>query len=127
MQRYFTLPEANETLTAIRPLVDEIQAIRQEILARQPEVWPVVERSAGNGGSQAASEMIKEFERLDVLVHQIQETGALFKDINIGLLDFPALKDGREVYLCWKYGEEDIAFWHEIEEGYAGRQPIESF
>jgi hypothetical protein len=127
MLRYFTLQEANQALTVIRPLVDEIQAIRQEILARQPEVWPVVERSAGNGGSQAASEMIKEFERLDVLVHQIQEAGALFKDINLGLLDFPALKDGREVYLCWKYGEGDIAFWHEIEEGYAGRQPIESF
>jgi hypothetical protein len=127
MLRYFTLQEANQALTVIRPLVDEIQAIRQEILARQPEVWPVVERSAGNGGSQAASEMIKEFERLDVLVHQIQEAGALFKDINLGLLDFPALKDGREVYLCWKYGEEDIAFWHEIEEGYAGRQPIERF
>ena len=127
MLRYFTLQEANQALTVIRPLVDEIQAIRQEILARQPEVWPVVERSAGNGGSQAASELIKEFERLDVLVHQIQATGALLKDINIGLLDFPALKDGREVYLCWKYGEGDIAFWHEIEEGYAGRQPIESF
>ena len=127
MLRYFTLQEANQALTVIRPLVDEIQAIRQEILARQPEVWPVVERSAGNGGSQAASELIKEFERLDVLVHQIQESGALFKDINLGLLDFPALKEGREVYLCWKYGEGDIAFWHEIEEGYAGRQPIESF
>jgi len=127
MPNYFTLQEANNALTIIRPLMDEIQAIRQEILARQPEVWPVVERSAGNGGSQAASQMVREFERLDALVHQVQATGALFKDINLGLLDFSALKDGREVYLCWKYGEEDIAFWHEIEAGYAGRQPIDSF
>lgn len=127
MPRYFTLQEANQTLTAIRPLVDEIQAIRQEILARQPEVWPVVERSAGNGGSLAASKLVQEFERLDRLVHQIQETGAVFKDINLGLLDFPAMREGHEVYLCWKYGEEAIAFWHEIEAGYAGRQPVESF
>ena len=55
MSQYFTLQEANSALTIIRPLMDEIQAIRQEILARQPDVWPVVERSAGNGGSQAAS------------------------------------------------------------------------
>ena len=127
MPRYFTLQEANQTLSAIRPLIDEIQDIRQEILARRPEVWTVVERSAGNGGSQAASKLVEEFERLDVLVHQIQETGVLFKDINLGLLDFPAMKDGREVYLCWKYGEDEIAFWHEIEAGYAGRQPVGTF
>ena len=127
MSRYFTLQEANQALTVIRPLMDAIQNIRQEILARKPEVWPVVERAAGNGGSQAASKMVTEFERLDALVHQVQDTGVLFKDVNLGLLDFPALKDGREVYLCWKYGEQDIAFWHEIEAGYAGRQPIASF
>ena len=127
MSRYFTLQEANQALTVIRPLMDAIQNIRQEILARKPDVWPVVERAAGNGGSQAASKMVTEFERLDALVHQVQDTGALFKDINLGLLDFPALKDGREVYLCWKYGEQDIAFWHEIEAGYAGRQAIDSF
>ena len=127
MSQYFTLQEANSALTIIRPLMDEIQAIRREILARQPDVWPVVERSAGNGGSQAASQMVREFERLDALVHQVQATGVLFKDINLGLLDFPALRDGHEVYLCWKYGEGDIAFWHEIEAGYAGRQSIDSF
>jgi hypothetical protein len=127
MPRYFTLQEANNALAVVRPLMDEIQAIRNEIMSRRPDVWPVVERAAGNGGSQAASRVVKEFERLDALVHQVQETGALFKDINLGLLDFPALKDGREVYLCWKYGEGDIVFWHEIEAGYSGRQPIASF
>ena len=127
MPKYFTLQEANEVLNAIRPLLDEIQTVRKEILARKPEVWPVVERAAGNGGSQQASKLVREFERLDAFVRQVQDTGALFKDINLGLLDFPALKDGREVYLCWKYGEEDIAFWHEIEAGYAGRKPIDSF
>jgi hypothetical protein len=127
MSRYFTLQEARDALTAIRPLMDEIQAIRQKILARRPEVWPVVERAAGNGGSQAASKIVEEFGRLDALVHQIQDTGALFKDINLGLLDFPALREGHEVYLCWKYGEEDIAFWHEIEVGYAGRKSVDSF
>lgn len=127
MPRYFTLQEANEVLNAIRPLLDEIQTIRKEILARKPEVWPVVERAAGNGGSQSASKLVREFERLDAFVHQVQDTGVLFKDINAGLLDFPALKDGREVYLCWQYGEDDIAFWHEVEAGYAGRQSIDSF
>jgi len=127
MPKYFTLQEANETLTVIRPMIDEIQSIRQKILAHRPEVWPVVEKAAGNGGSLAASKLVQEFERLDQLVHQVQNTGAQFKDINLGLLDFPALRNGREVYFCWKYGEEDIAFWHEIKAGYAGRKRIDTF
>jgi hypothetical protein len=71
--------------------------------------------------------MVQDFEKLDALIHQIIDTGAQIKDINTGLLDFSALREGREVYLCWQYGEHDIAFWHEVEDGYAGRQPIETF
>ena len=126
-QRYFTLQEANETLNLIRPLMDEVQAIRLKILKNQPEAWPAIEKSAGNGGNRALSHMVQDFEKFDTLIHQIQATDVLIKDVNLGLLDFPALKVGREVYLCWQYGEDDIAFWHEIEAGYAGRQSIDSF
>ena len=126
-QRYFTLQEANETLNLIRPLMDEVQAIRIKILKNQPEAWPAIEKSAGNGGNRALSNMVQDFEKFDALIHRIQDMDVLIKDINLGLLDFPALKNGREVYLCWQYGEGDIAFWHEVEEGYAGRQPIDSF
>jgi len=127
MQKFFTLQEANQALKIIRPLMDEVQAIREKILANQPEAWPAIEKSAGNGGNQALSRMVDDFEKLDSIIHQILDTGVQIKDINIGLLDFSATRNGHEVYLCWKYGEEDIAFWHDIEAGYAGRQPIESF
>ncbi len=127
MPQYFTLQQANETLNIIRPLMDEVQRIRQKILQQQPEAWTAIEKSVGNGGNRTLSKMIQDFEKLDALVHRIQDTGVLIKDINIGLLDFPALRNGREVYLCWQYGEGDIAYWHEIDAGYAGRQPIESF
>jgi len=127
MPRYFTLPEANQALEHIRPWMDEIQTIRSEILVHQPEIWSVMEKSAGNGGNPTLSRMVKTFDRLDALIHSIQDTGAIIKDINTGLLDFPAVKDEREVYLCWQYGEGDIAYWHEIEDGFAGRQSIEHF
>ena len=107
--------------------MDEVQTIRQKILAKQPEAWPAIEKSAGNGGNRALSNMVQDFEKLDALVHSILDTGALVKDINIGLLDFPALRDGREVYLCWQLGEGEIAFWHEVEAGFAGRQSIDKF
>jgi hypothetical protein len=127
MPRYFKLPEANQALTIIRPQMDEIQAIRQKILENQPEAWTAIEKSVGNGGSRALSAVVQDFEKLDALVHRILDTGVIIKDINIGLMDFPALKDGREVYLCWQYGEGDIAYWHEVEAGYSGRQPIDTF
>jgi hypothetical protein len=107
--------------------MDEVQDIRQKILANQPEAWPAIEKSVGNGGNRALSNMVLDFEKVDKLVHRILETGVQIKDINIGLLDFSAIKDGREVYLCWQYGEGEIAFWHEVDAGFAGRQPIETF
>jgi len=127
MPSYFTLQEANATLISIRTWLDEIQTIRREILVHQPEIWSVMEKSAGNGGNPTLSRLVKSFDRLDALIHNIQDTGVIIKDINTGLLDFPAIRDGREVYLCWKNGEGDIAYWHEIEDGFAGRQSIELF
>lgn len=127
MPRFFTLSEANETLKIIRPLMDEVQAIRRKILADQPEAWPAIEKSAGNGGNKALSRLVQDFGRLDALIHQIQDTGTQVRDINIGLLDFSAMREGREVFLCWKHGEGAIAFWHDVDAGFAGRQPIETF
>jgi hypothetical protein len=124
---FFTLQEANEALQVIRPLMEEVQSIRRKIMSTQPEAWNAIEKSVGNGGSRALSKIVQDFEKLDTLVHRILDTGVIIKDINIGLLDFSAMKDGREVYLCWQYGEGDIAFWHEVDAGYAGRQPIETF
>jgi len=122
MPQFFTLQEANAALETIRPLMDEVQAIRETILENQPEAWPAIEKSAGNGGNRALSNLVQDFEKLDALIHQIQDAGAQIKDINTGLLDFSALKNGREVFLCWQHGEDDIQYWHEVEAGFAGRR-----
>ena len=127
MPRYFTLQQANETLQTIRPLMEEVMKIRQRILSTQPEAWSAIEKSAGNGGNPELNKRVFDFEKLDALIHKILDTGVQIKDVNIGLLDFSALREGREVCLCWQHGEGDIAFWHEVDAGYAGRQPIESF
>ena len=127
MSQYFTPQQANDTLKIIRPLMDEVQAIRRKILTNQPEAWPAIEKSVGNGGNRALSNMVQDFEKLDALVHRILDTGVQIKDVNLGLLDFPAWRDGREVYLCWKFGEGDIAYWHEVDAGFAGRQSIVTF
>jgi hypothetical protein len=61
---------------------------------------------------------------LNDLVHQIQATGAILKDLNTGLIDFLAIREGREIFLCWKYGEDQLEFWHDLDVGFAGRQRL---
>jgi hypothetical protein len=124
---YFTLQEANAALSIIRPLMEEIQSIRSHILKTRPEIWSALERSSGNGGNPALSKTVKEFQRLDDLVHRILATGAEIKDLGSGLLDFRTRRGDREVYLCWKHGEPAIEFWHELDTGFGGRRPIEEF
>ena len=124
---YFSIAEANAALETIRPLIKQILEIRDDILAHKPEFWPAMERSAGNGGNATLSRVAEGFDRLDRLVHRVLDTGVQVKDINMGLLDFPAWRGDHEVLLCWKYGEESVLFWHEIDAGFTGRQPIESF
>lgn len=124
MPRYFTLEEANAALEWLRPLVAQVLDIRGRILHLQPELEPVLLKVLNNGGNQAASQAAEYFEKLRVLIERIQESGAEMKDINSGLLDFRAMREGQEVYLCWRYGEDEIGYWHDIEAGFAGRQPL---
>jgi hypothetical protein len=125
MPRYYTLKEANDQLEVVRPMVEDLMEISKRIRKLQPEIWSVVEKSAGNGGNPTLSKMLPDFDRLDDLLHQLQDMGIEVKDLATGLIDFPAVKDGRVVYLCWKYNEGSIQFWHEVEAGFSGRQPID--
>jgi len=86
----------------------------------------------GNGGGYAASDLNAaqaELEQLDeeavAAVTELEELGVVVKDLDLGLLDFPALREGEEVELCWHAGEESVEYWHRIGEGYAGRKPID--
>lgn len=125
MPKYYTPQEANNLLELVRPMVGELMGIGEKIRIHQPEIWSVVEKSAGNGGNPELSRLLPDFDRLDSILHRLQDMGIEVKDITVGLIDFPALYEDRVVYLCWKYGEESIQYWHEIEAGYAGRQRID--
>jgi hypothetical protein len=124
MPQYFTVEQANATLVLIKPLMKQMLEIREELLAKQPELESVLEKAAGNGGSKLAGQVAMQFNEMEALMHRIQAMGVVIKDINAGLVDFPALRDGREIYLCWRYGEETVMYWHDIDAGFAGRQPV---
>ena len=125
MTKYFTPDEANQALPRVRALVQQIMHARQNIIDARPELWPVLEKGLGNGGSKKAGEMIHEFRRVEDGFRDLKELGVVVKDISIGLVDFPALRAGREILLCWQYDEPEVAYWHELQSGYAGRQKIQ--
>jgi hypothetical protein len=122
--RYFTVDEANALLPEVRQTVGRMLRARQVIVATRPEVWPVLEKSIHNGGSQKAGTLIFEFERVQAAARRLEELGLHLKDINTGLVDFLSVRDGREVYLCWRFDEPSVSHWHDLEAGFAGRQPI---
>lgn len=124
MARHFTVEEANALLPRVRAIVESILAARQRVIDVQPEVWPVLEQAVGNGGSLKAGKLVEDFKTIENGVKAIQDLGIFVKDVNTGLVDFPALRGGREVFLCWRYNEPAVAFWHELHTGFDGRQPL---
>jgi hypothetical protein len=124
--RYYTLAEARAALPKVKHLMDMVQTARQEILRLRPEVWPVLRNASMNGGSREAGELMLHFQRLETGVKGILNMGIVVKDVDEGLVDFLAKRADHEVYLCWKYGEDDIEYWHELHTGFAGRHPIDS-
>lgn len=123
--RYYTLAEARAMLPKVKQLMNMVQTARQEILRLRPEVWPVLRKASMNGGGRETGELLLHFQRLESGVKGILNMGILIKDVDEGLIDFLGKRNGREIYLCWKHGEDDIEYWHDVEAGFAGRRPID--
>ena len=127
--RYFAIDEANERLADVVPLLEQLKADRDEVARLQPEI----ERGQKSNGSAEHAEQLAEMEieqrhavrRMQDAVNQIDEWGITLRDITTGLIDFPALANGRPIWLCWRLGEEDeINWWHEANKGFDSRQPL---
>jgi hypothetical protein len=129
--RHFTAEEANMALVEVRPLVECLVAQRREHLAALGRQEELERKIRGNGGGippaslAAAAGEVEELARgLAKLVDEIAAHGAQVKDPDEGLIDFPALRRGETVLLCWRLGEDEIRYWHRVEDGFAGRRPL---
>ncbi len=123
--RTFTLAEAKQLLPHLEERLLAVKQEKEVLVRSHGEVKRASAKAQLNGGSFAGPRYIRALERISDSVEAIQEMGVLVKDLDIGLCDFPYLYDGRVIYLCWKLGEPEIRYWHEMEDGYAGRQPID--
>lgn len=133
MSRLFTLIEAESLLPEIEPVLRQAMETKPRFREAEAELQAYVHRINMSGGSLVNMQKVAELQsrrqaaasELKVSLQKIQQYGVEVKDLDSGLLDFPTHYRDRLVYLCWKLGEEHIRFWHTVEAGFAGRQPID--
>jgi hypothetical protein len=129
--RVFTPEEANEALAEVRPLAERMVQARHSLAAAARRQRELVIRIAGNGGDlspgdvrDAAAAVEREVATIAECVAALEAAGVQVKDMDEGLVDFPARHAGRDILLCWKVGEPSVSYWHGLDEGFAGRKPL---
>lgn len=124
----FTVDEANDLLPTLIPILTHIMADHQELMETRLALAALTAAMRGNGHRGETARLEKRIASLVGSVHQalhrIARFGVEVKDLETGLIDFRSNRDGRVVYLCWRLGEGRIAFWHDLDAGFAGRQPL---
>ena len=121
--RHYTLDEARAALPWVASQLASLRDARERLTdteARQE----LADGSAGNGGGHRGKQVGEAFVELQNRIGEFDRRGIVLRDLDSGLIDFPALRDGHEVYLCWLDSEDDIGFWHDLDAGFAGRQPL---
>jgi hypothetical protein len=121
VKRRFTLEQANKSLPLVSRIVADIVKVHQEATRLQTKL-----ETHRNAREAARMEDQREsmLERLQSLVDELSQVGCELKDYQMGLVDWIGRHKGRDVYLCWKLGEQKIGFWHELQTGFSGRQPV---
>ena len=129
--RVFTPDDANAALSELRPLVEAMVEGKRALDYAQERRDDIAQSIAGNGGGIPPAELgaleaaVEEAAKtLAGTIGEIQAMGVLVKDLDTGLVDFPGQRAGEDILLCWQLGEDEVAFWHGLEDGYAGRQPL---
>jgi hypothetical protein len=123
-QRHYSLEEASALLPRVAELIAKMRSARDRL--GDEEARAALEAvGQSNGGGQPGKTVSEGFLELRESMLELRERGIVLRDLDRGLVDFPSVRDGREVYLCWEEGEPEIAFWHEPDAGFGGRRPLD--
>ena len=121
--RHYTVEQANAALDFVAERIERLRAARLQ-LSDEEARDALNEAAPTNGGGPPGRVVSEAFIELQRALGDLQEMEIVLRDLERGLVDFPALRDGREIYLCWEEGEREVAFWHDSESGYGGREPL---
>ena len=123
-KKLFTLDEANAFVPQLLDLVPKIQKLSVSLNNNFPDIKNARDKAKWNGGSDQGVDYLNAVLKYNDLMRKIEDMGCEVKGIREGLIDFPSLREGREVYLCWRMPEKEILFWHDLNAGFTGRKPI---
>jgi len=123
--RLFTLSEANHLIPQLNTRLTSVRQAKAVLTRTKEDIRKASARADYGGGSTVGPLYISSLQQISTNLQAIQEMGVLVKDLEMGLCDFPHLRDGRVVFLCWKFGEQEIKWWHETSTGYKDRCPLE--
>ena len=123
-KKLFTLQEANTFVPLLLDLVPKIQKLSISLSNDFPDIKNAREKAKWNGGSEQGVGYLAAVLKYNNFMHKIEEIGCEVKGIREGLVDFPSIREGKEVYLCWRMPEKEILFWHDLNSGFAGRKPL---
>ena len=128
---YFTLEQAQAMVPWLQETFDAIEPLKEQLAGAKEKVQSLMTRMQSNGGAKAEEELeettyaLHEAQNgMDERAYAILERGIVLRNVEQGLVDFPSMRDGREVYLCWVAGEASIAHWHDVDAGVSGRQRL---
>ena len=123
-ERHYSLAEANALLPKLEALLAELRDARERLT--DAELHEALgEAAPSNGGGRPGRAVGQAFLQVRGMLAALERLSLVIRDLDRGLVDFPAILDGQEAYLCWQLGEQEVGFWHGLEEGFAGRRPIE--
>lgn len=122
--RHYTLEEAAALLPQVEELIRRLRSARERLTDREARE-ALSSAAPTNGGGEPGRSVSKGFLELRDTLLGLRELEVVLRDLEKGLVDFPSMRDGREVYLCWQEGEDEIAFWHEPDAGFSGRRPLD--
>ena len=122
-ERHYTLEEANAALDRVAELIGRLREARAG-LGDEEAREALAEAAPANGGGEPGRVVSEAFLELRSALVELQAAEVVLRDLDRGLVDFPSLRDGQEIYLCWEEGEDEIGFWHDPETGFAGRRPL---
>jgi len=123
-KKHFTLSAARRQLPFLRRAFRVLRESRESYQELDQQLSARVTKLGADIGGPAVAGLVEAMYRMQEVLRLVEKRGIVIKDADRGLVDFPALRDGEEVFLCWELGEPEIAFWHPLDEGYAGRQPL---